>query len=255
MKRFTLFELVELFARPRPRRKNPGGTRRIRLGRHQAFTVEIDRATKKILAGAGVEIPRTWIGLPWQSVAPLERKVRNINRDLKRCLSLARCHEPRRDRIGRRRPCVETIPNRRALLEALDDAAGGVLLRGYDPAVEYMDPGSEVLDNLRKYAGRRRARHMGTWKEAIASFAMPRTRRWRDVDRYTMERLAEYVHEELARESYPHHVSIRVPEQTDRLRQAEDAQVKCEQIAGDGRVRARLEAEELVAAALAGVPF
>jgi hypothetical protein len=228
---------------------NPGRTRRIRLGRGQAFTVAIDQKTRRILsrAGRGAKIPKYWIGVPWLNVRALERALRQAERDRRDCKDATRCREEVPDRRGRRRPCKQTFRGKREAYEALDDAIGGMLSRYMDRA----DDGAPELLDLARHTGRgRRRRRLPSWGAALDWLA-PSSRRWRDFDPQRVRLVSDALVAALERDGSSA-MDLRLPRQTERLLDAELEQGRCDDIAGD-RIAAAMAAA--LADLVGDVPF
>jgi hypothetical protein len=217
---------------------NPGKTRRIRIGKRRAFTVEIDRETRRILkAAGGGDIPQYWIGVPFKNVPKLERELRQAGRGLKACVKATKCREDRPDRLGRRRPCRETFKHKREAYAALDDALGGLLAQLLDHA----DDGSPELRDLAEHAGRGRRRgKLPSWGAAL-DWAAPSSRRWRDWDKNRLQLVSEHLGRTLERAGVPF-PGLRLPRETDRLFDADAAARECDDVAGDMTARALREA-------------
>jgi len=217
---------------------NPGKTRRIRLGKRRAFTVEIDHETRRILkAAGGGDVPQYWIGVPFQNVPKLERELGQAGRGRKDCIEAVRCREDRPDRRGRRRPCRQTFADKTEAYSALNDALGGLLAQLLDQA----DDGSAELADLERHAKRgRRRRRLPSWGAAL-DWAAPSSRRWRDWDPARLALVSDHLGRALERGGVQA-PRLRLPRETERLLDAEALARECDDVAGDRTARALRDA-------------
>lgn len=231
---------------------NPGRTRRIRFGKRRVYTIRLDPKTQKVIGRAtrSARVPAYWVGLPWRNIRALERELRALAKGTRECALWSKCYEETRDRRGRRRPCRQTIRTVGDFVAALEAALDGAL----DPAYPYLDDDSPTFMDLRDYGVRR----LRNWRDALR-LAMPRSRRWEDVDPLNLRRLSEYFEQELDRNAYGVPLRLELPAETARIFESRRRRQDCDDVAGEATARALeralKQALELRPVPLDDVPF
>lgn len=205
--------------------KNPGRTRRIRVGGREMVEVEIDRATARILGGV---VPASWIGVPYKRAAKMERDLRRLTKRQGSCERLD-CGEV--DKIGRRKRCrtmFRTLGEGRAELEA---ASSGIyeVEQGGDEGGAH-----DLIDAINDTIRGRGRRKLRTIRDAVR-WAMPSSRRFEDFTSGRLGALQEILEAAAGGKTIRSQdllgsrvaIAVVAPHKTDVLREARAGQRRC----------------------------